>query len=103
MNGFKFLRGTLSPIFKFWYRPKVSGKENILKEGSIILAGNHIHIMDQCNVIVSTKRNLHYMAKKEYFDNKKVVFMDYFFLDFFPKINLGGKTEAIKNDYLELK
>lgn len=24
-------------------------------------------------------------------------------LDFFPKINLGGKTEAIKNDYLELK
>ena len=28
--------------------------------------------MDQCNVIISTKRKLHYMAKKEYFDDKKV-------------------------------
>jgi 1-acyl-sn-glycerol-3-phosphate acyltransferase len=66
------MRAILSPIYKFWYRPKVYGKENILKEGSIVLAGNHIHIMDQCNVIISTKRKLHYMAKKEYFDDKKV-------------------------------
>ena len=72
MKGYMFLRGILSPIYKFWYRPKVSGKEHILNDGPIILAGNHIHIMDQCNVIVTTKRKLHYMAKKEYFDNKKV-------------------------------
>lgn len=72
MKGYKFLRAILSPIYKFWYRPKIEGKENILEEGSIILAGNHIHIMDQCNVIIATKRKLHYMAKKEYFDNKKV-------------------------------
>lgn len=72
MNGYRIMRALLSPIYKFWYRPKIEGKENILEEGSIILAGNHIHIMDQCNVIVSTKRKLHYMAKKEYFDDKKV-------------------------------
>lgn len=72
MNGYKIMRAILSPIYKFWYRPKIEGKENILEEGQIILAGNHIHIMDQCNVIVSTKRKLHYMAKKEYFDDKKV-------------------------------
>ena len=72
MKGYKFFRAILSPIYSFWYRPKVEGKENILEEGSIILAGNHIHIMDQCNVIISTKRKIHYMAKKEYFDNKKV-------------------------------
>ena len=72
MKGYKFFRAILSPIYRFWYRPKVEGKENILEEGSIILAGNHIHIMDQCNVIISTKRKIHYMAKKEYFDNKKV-------------------------------
>ena len=28
--------------------------------------------MDQCNVVISTKRALSYMAKKEYFDDKKV-------------------------------
>lgn len=72
MIGFKILRTILSPIYKFWYRPRIEGSENILLDGPIILAGNHIHIMDQCNVVISTKRNLHYMAKKEYFDNKKV-------------------------------
>ena len=35
------------------------------------MAGDHIHLYDQCHAIVSTKRNLVYMAKKEYFDNKK--------------------------------
>lgn len=72
MNGYKFMRAILSPIYKFWFRPKVIGKENIPNDGAIVLAGNHVHIMDQCNVIISTKRKLHYMAKKEYFDDKKV-------------------------------
>lgn len=72
MNGYRIMRAILSPIYKFWYRPKIVGKENILKDGPIVLAGNHIHIMDQCNVIISTNRKLHYMAKKEYFDDKKV-------------------------------
>lgn len=72
MNGYKIMRAILSPIYKLWYRPKIIGKENIPTEGTIILAGNHIHLMDQCNVIIATKRKLHYMAKKEYFDNKKV-------------------------------
>ena len=69
MNGYRLMRAILAPIYKFWYRPKVYGKENIPNEGAIVLAGNHIHIMDQCNVIISTKRKLHYMAKKEYFDD----------------------------------
>lgn len=72
MNGYRIMRAILSPIYKFWYRPKIEGKENIPHDGAIILAGNHIHLMDQCNVIVSTKRKLHYMAKKEYFDDHKV-------------------------------
>ena len=72
MNGYRIMRAILSPIYKFWFRPKVTGKDNIPKDGAIVLAGNHIHIMDQCNVIISTKRKLHYMAKKEYFDDHKV-------------------------------
>lgn len=72
MNGYKIMRAILSPIYKFWFRPKVINKENIPKDGAIILAGNHVHLMDQCNVIISTKRKLHYMAKKEYFDDHKV-------------------------------
>ena len=72
MIAYKMFRTILGPIYKFWYKPEIIGKENIPTEKRFILAGNHIHIMDQCNVIISTKRTIHYMAKKEYFDNKKV-------------------------------
>lgn len=67
---YKALKPVLSTIYKLWYNPKIIGRENIPKEGSIVVVGNHIHIMDQCNVIISTKRPLHYMAKKEYFEGK---------------------------------
>ena len=62
----------LGPIFKLYYNPKIVGKDNIPKEGSIVVAGNHKHLYDQCLTILSTKRCIHYMAKREYFDNKKV-------------------------------
>lgn len=67
-RAYKIFRTLLGPIYKFWYRPTIIGKENIPKEGRMIIVGNHIHIMDQCNVVIATKRILHYMAKKEYFD-----------------------------------
>lgn len=69
-RGYRFLRPFLTPIFKFYYRPQSENREVIPAEGPIIFAGNHRHIMDQCLVIISTKRVVHYMAKKEYFDGK---------------------------------
>jgi len=71
---YKLFKPFLGLIFKLYYRPKVIGKENIPKKGSIIIAGNHKHVMDQCGVIISTKRVIHYMAKKEYFDGKHAWF-----------------------------
>lgn len=71
-TGFKIFKAVLGPIFKFYYNPKVSGKENIPAEGAILMVGNHKHIMDQCAPLLSTKRGVRYMAKKEYFDDKKV-------------------------------
>ena len=68
--AYKIFRGILGPIYKFWYCPKIIGSENIPQDGRFIIVGNHVHIMDQCNVIISTKRVLHYMAKKEYFDKR---------------------------------
>lgn len=69
---YKIGAAILGPIFKWYYTPIIIGKENIPAEGSCILAGDHIHLYDQCHAIISTKRLLVYMAKKEYFDNKKV-------------------------------
>lgn len=69
---YKISKVVLGFIFKLYYNPRIIGKENIPKEGPIIVAGNHVHLFDQCLTILSTKRYLCYMAKKEYFDNKKV-------------------------------
>ena len=74
MYIYRFLKPILGPIFRFYYNPKIIGKENIPKEGSILIVGNHKHIMDQCSCIISTKRPIHYMAKKEYFDGKMAWF-----------------------------
>lgn len=68
--GYRLFKPILSPLFRLWYRPKIFNASVIPKEGPIIIAGNHKHIMDQCSVIVSTKRVVHYMAKREYFDGK---------------------------------
>ena len=68
--GYKFFRAILSPIFKLWYNPKVINKEYLNVSGPIIIAGNHKHVYDQCLTIISTKRIINYMAKKEYFDGK---------------------------------
>lgn len=72
MICYKIFRSILGPLYKLWYNPKIEGAENIPKDGRVIIVGNHVHIMDQCNVVISTKRPMYYMAKKEYFDNKKV-------------------------------
>ncbi len=64
-------RFILGPFFKWYYNPTIIGKENIPKDGAILIVGNHKHLYDQCLSIVSTRRFIKYMAKREYFDNKK--------------------------------
>lgn len=72
--GYKVFKPILSPIFKFYYNPRIENKEYLQQDGPIVVVGNHKHIMDQCLVIIATKRIIHYMAKKEYFDGKMAWF-----------------------------
>lgn len=72
--GYKVFKPILSPIFKFYYNPRIKNKEYLQQDGPIVVVGNHKHIMDQCLVIIATKRIIHYMAKKEYFDGKMAWF-----------------------------
>ena len=74
MGAYSFFKTILVPIFKFWYRPTIIGKENIPKDGPILIVGNHKHLYDQCLAIIATKRPIHYMAKKEYFDGRHAWF-----------------------------
>lgn len=68
--GYRLFKPVLGLVFKLYCRPTIINKEAIPKDGPIIICGNHMHVLDQCSVIISTKRIVHYMAKKEYFDGK---------------------------------
>jgi 1-acyl-sn-glycerol-3-phosphate acyltransferase len=64
MIFYNFLKCIYATIITIFYNPKVYGKENIPKDGPIILAGNHRHAFDAAVVMTHTKRFVHYMAKE---------------------------------------
>ena len=72
--GYRLLTPLMRVLFRIYYNPKIINKEVIPKEGPILIVGNHKHIYDQCLTIMATKRVIHYMAKKEYFDGKMAWF-----------------------------
>ncbi|MCL1999556.1 MAG: 1-acyl-sn-glycerol-3-phosphate acyltransferase [Turicibacter sp.] len=55
---------------KFVYRVRVTGRENIPKNGAFILCSNHIHSYDPAMLAINIKRKLRFMAKKELFQPK---------------------------------
>jgi 1-acyl-sn-glycerol-3-phosphate acyltransferase len=66
--GYRLLRPILGPMFKWYYNVKIINKDVIPKNGPIILCGNHLNFKDQFPVIISTKRVIHWLSKREYFD-----------------------------------
>ena len=68
--GYLLLTPLMRVLFRLYYHPVIINKEVIPKKGPILIVGNHKHVYDQCLTIMATKRVIHYMAKKEYFDGK---------------------------------
>lgn len=73
---YKILKFTFKPLFKFLYRPKIIGIDNLKVDGSLVIASNHIHALDPILIIVCSKRVVHFLAKKELF---KGMFKPFFY------------------------
>ena len=58
-------------------RPKYEGLDNIPKEGKIILAGTHTSKKDPLILISSTKRPIHFFAKKELWEFPKSIIFNH--------------------------
>lgn len=95
-NFYRVMRFIFTPIYKFYYNPVIRGKENIPKSGPIILASNHIHLMDQFNIIISTKRFITFMAKDEYFKKKSTAW-------FFKAAGCIPVDRTTKDDYAKTR
>ena len=98
-KGYILLKTILKIPFRLWYNPKIIGANNIPKTGALIICANHKHVMDQCPILISTKRMVHYMAKKEYFDGK---FAWFFKAAGCISVNRSIKDEEASNKALEL-
>ena len=58
----------VGPWLKLAFLPKVSGTENVPREGGVLLAGNHLSYLDWLFVPNSLPRMVRYVAKAEYFE-----------------------------------
>ncbi|MEO6793619.1 MAG: lysophospholipid acyltransferase family protein [Mycobacterium sp.] len=57
----------LGPLLALIGRPKVEGMENIPDHGAVILASNHLAVMDSFYLCLVTRRRVTFLAKSEYF------------------------------------
>ncbi|WMJ76212.1 MULTISPECIES: lysophospholipid acyltransferase family protein [unclassified Sedimentibacter] len=70
--------------------------------GALIACGNHISMIDPVILAVSSKRQIHFMGKKELFDNKILGFL-FKKLGAFPVDRGGVSMSAIKSSLSVLK
>lgn len=68
--SYGILKCMLYPVYKLFYRPTVVNKDVVPLDGPVIICSNHVHLFDQNAAILSNKRMIHYMAKKEHLDGK---------------------------------
>lgn len=67
---YKIVMPLLRILVKIIFRPKIINKEYIPKEGRVIIAGTHTDYYDPTLLMVSTKRCIHFLAKKELWEGK---------------------------------
>ena len=60
----------VGPFLRLMFRPKVVGVENIPKKGPVILASNHLAVIDSFILPLVLKRSVVFIGKSEYFTGK---------------------------------
>jgi 1-acyl-sn-glycerol-3-phosphate acyltransferase len=65
-----FVKFTLRPLFRVFFRPVVVGEEHIPSSGGAVLASNHLSMCDSLFLPVMTRRRVTFLAKQEYFTGR---------------------------------
>lgn len=64
---YEILKVTAAPALRAMHRPEIIGLENVPSSGPVILAGNHVSFADEIFTPLAARRQVHYLAKAEYF------------------------------------
>lgn len=54
-------------------RPRISGREHVPRRGPVILAANHLAVLDSFYLTLAARRPTSFLAKAEYFDRPGVI------------------------------
>ena len=84
----------LTPLFRFGWRVKVSGLENVPSHGPAILCPNHTSVIDSFMMPLVLPRRITFVGKAEYMDDWKTKFI-------FPAMGMipidrGGGKAAVR-------
>ena len=94
-NLYEVMRPVGIALEKMLYKVEYIGEENIPEKGGFILASNHVHALDPVFIALGMKnRQLHFMGKKELFENPIVKFF-LSKLNGFPIVRGGADSEAL--------
>lgn len=62
----------IGPILRILGRPKVSGTQNLPTSGPVIIAGNHLTVVDSFFLVLLVRRRVTFIAKSEYFTGRGI-------------------------------
>lgn len=92
----------LAPLIRFFQRVRVHGKENIPKDGPVLVCSNHIAVRDPILICASSPRQIGFLGKKEVF---KIPVIGWLVkkLGAIPLNRSGSDLDAIKTSVNVLK
>ncbi|SCG63158.1 lysophospholipid acyltransferase family protein [Micromonospora inositola] len=61
------VRLVVAPLARLLYRPVVTGRDNVPSRGPVILAANHLSVIDSVVIPLVAPRPVAFLAKAEYF------------------------------------
>ena len=100
--GRGIVKGAIYIYCKVVYQVKVVGKENIPKEGPVIICGNHRSFLDPPLIEVTCGRYTRFLAKEELTKNKFLAFLGIIFDAILVKRD-SKEVKAIKESLKTLK
>ena len=102
MAFYRIARSIANVLFRIIFRIRIEGRENISKDGALIICSNHISNFDPIMIAIAIPRPVSFMAKKELFSNK---FLEKLFLSLnaFPVDRKGSDLSAIRSSLKVLK
>ena len=68
--GYWLVKAVLAPLLKLFFRPYITGAENLPAQGAAILAGNHTTFLDNFMIPLVVPRRITFLAKSDYFTGK---------------------------------